>query len=68
MRGSQQQFDSSEAWMAVVGRPGLDSAGGSDLWFKGHPKEEFMNHSLATVQARARSARATRDHRIKSPL
>jgi hypothetical protein len=54
--------------MAVVGRPGLDSAGGSDLWFKARPKEEPMKHSLATVQARAPCARATRDHRIKSQL
>ena len=51
----------------LVGRPGLDSAGGSDLWFKAHPKEEFMNHSLATVQRGALRAPATRDHRIKSP-
>ncbi len=52
----------------LVGRPGLEPADGSDLWFKAHPKEEPMNHSLATVQRGARRAPATRDHRIKSPL
>ena len=52
----------------VVGRPGLDPADGSDLWFMAHPKEEPLNHSLATVRHRARRARVTRDHRIKSPL
>jgi hypothetical protein len=51
----------------VVGRPGLDPADGSDLWFMVHPKEEPLNHSLATVRQRARRARITRDHRIKSP-
>ena len=51
----------------LVGRPGLDPADGSDLWFKAHPKEEPMNHSLATVRHRARRARVTQDHRIKSP-
>jgi hypothetical protein len=51
----------------MVGRLGLDPADGSDLWFKAHPKEEPMNHSLATVRHRARRARVTRDHRIKSP-
>ena len=51
----------------LVGRPGLDSADGSDLWFKAHPEEEPMNHSLATVQRGTRRVRATRDHRIKSP-
>ena len=50
-----------------MGRPGLDPADGSDLWFKVHPKEETMNHSLAAVRHRARRARVTRDHRIKSP-
>ena len=50
-----------------MGRPGLDSAGGSDLWFKAHPREEPMNHSLVTVQRGAHRAPATRDHRIKSP-
>jgi len=52
----------------VVGRPGLDPADGSDLWFMAHPKEEPLNHSLATVRHRAGRARVTRDHRIKSPL
>ena len=51
-----------------VGRPGLDPADGSDLWFMAHPKEEPLNHSLVTVRHRARRARVTRDHRIKSPL
>ena len=52
----------------MVGRLGLDPADGSDLWFMAHPKEEPLNHSLATVRHRARRARVTRDHRIKSPL
>ena len=61
-RSSKQSFERS-----LVSRAGLDSAGGSDLWFKAHPKEEPMNHSLATVQRGARRAPATSDHRIKSP-
>ena len=59
----QTQFDRK-----LVGRPGLEPADGSDLWFKAHPKEEPMNHSLAAVRHRARRAQVTRDHRIKSPL
>jgi len=51
----------------LVGRPGLEPADGSDLWFKARPKEEPMNHSLVAVRHRARRARVTRDHRIKSP-
>jgi len=51
----------------LVGRPGLEPADGSDLWFKAHPKEEPMNHSLVAVRHRARRARVTRDHRIKNP-
>ena len=51
----------------LVGRLGLEPADGSDLWFKAHPKEEPMNHSLAAVRHRARRARVTQDHRIKSP-
>ena len=51
----------------LVGRPGLEPADGSDLWFKTHPKEEPMNHSLVAVRHRARRARVTRNHRIKSP-
>ena len=51
----------------MVGRLGLDPADGSDLWFMAHPKEEPLNHSLATVRHRAHRARVTRDHRIKSP-
>ena len=47
---------------------GLEPADGSDLWFKAHPKEEPMNHSLAAVRHRARRARVTRDHRITSPV
>jgi hypothetical protein len=38
----------------LVGRPGLEPADGSDLWFKAHPKEEPMNHSLVAVRHRAR--------------
>ena len=49
----------------MVGRPGLDSADGSELWFKAHPREEPMNHSLATAQRGAHRAPATRDHRTK---
>ena len=38
----------------LVGRPGLEPADGSDLWFKALPKEEPMNHSLVAVRHRAR--------------
>jgi len=38
----------------LVGRTGLEPADGSDLWFKAHPKEEPMNHSLVAVRHRAR--------------
>jgi len=38
----------------LVGRPGLEPADGSDLWFKAHPKEEPMNRSLVVVRHRAR--------------
>jgi len=31
---------------------------GGDLWFKAHPKEELMNHSLVAVRHRARLRRA----------
>ena len=48
-----------------MGRPGLDPADGSDLWFMAHPKEEPLNHSLATVQRGTRGVPATRDHGIK---
>ena len=50
----------------MVGRPGLEPADGSDVWFKAHPKEEPMIHSLVAVRHRARGARVTRDHRTKS--
>ena len=33
---------------------GLETADGSDVWFKAHPKEEPMNHSLVAVRHRAR--------------
>ena len=42
----------------MVGRPGLEPADGSDLWFKAHPKEEPMNHSLVAVRHRARPVTA----------
>ncbi len=35
---------------------GLRPRRGNDLWFLAHPKEEFLNHSLATAQARAQRA------------
>jgi len=44
-----------------VGRPGPEPADGSDLWFKAHPKEEPMNHSLAVVRHRARRALTTQN-------
>jgi len=47
------------------------SADGSDLWPRPRWKGGLwtaIGHSLATVHARARRARATRDHRTKSPL
>ena len=37
-----------------MGRPGLEPADGSDLWFKAHPEEEPMNHSLTVGSHRAR--------------
>ena len=45
----------------LVGRPGLDLADGSDLWFKAHPEEEPMNHSLAVGSHRARPVTAKPD-------
>ena len=42
----------------VVGRPGLELADDSDMWFKAHPKEEPMNHSLTVGSHRARPVTA----------
>jgi hypothetical protein len=47
----------NEAWWAA--RDSI-TARDSDLWFMAHPKEEPLNHSLATVQRGARRAPATR--------
>ena len=58
-KGSDPNFGKLE------GRPGLEPADGSDLWFKAHPKEEPRNHSLVAVRHRARGALVTRDHRMK---
>ena len=50
----------------MVGRPGLDPADGSDLWFKAHPKEEPMNHALLAVRHGARRARVTQNSKLKT--
>ena len=39
---------------SLVGRAGLEPADGSDLWFKAHPKEEPMKHSLTVGRHCAR--------------
>jgi len=46
------------------GPPGTRTRRRQRWWFKAHPKEEPMNHSLTVGRHRARRARVTRDHRI----
>jgi hypothetical protein len=51
-------FDSNlPEWSAAW--DSIPPAAASDFWFKAHPKEEPMNHSLATVQRRTRRVRST---------